>query len=178
VKRAPGHPRHDRRSGVELDADSQQAEIAGRGYYSLGHFSLNHQYHRGRGARELEIMPEDGARDVIRNVSGQFVCAGEIVLRTNLERISLHDVQVGGRWKLGAECCDEMWVQLHRDDAPGSLDQAGGKYAGPRPNLEHHVLGREVKRLDDRSQIPPVPKKILSERLSGSEFMPSQDGPG
>src|SRR5258708_3824745 len=56
---------HQARLAIELDADAQQAEVAGRGHQPLGHLLLDHHDEPRRATRRLQKVAQRRRSDVI-----------------------------------------------------------------------------------------------------------------
>jgi hypothetical protein len=64
-------------------------------------------------------------------------------------------------------------VDLDAVDVDGGNGQALGQHPLPRPDLEHHVPGRELRVADDRVEQVGVGEEVLPEADHGRRYQPN-----
>ena len=157
------------------DGQASVALAAGGGDDAFGDLALEHQHEPvvpGRPWFEREPADQQRSGDVVgqvRNHAREGVA--EERARIEVERIAGNDLEASGISPSNlAERRDRAVVALDRDHpARARCEQRTGEPARPRTDL-HDVDARErTRRAGDASSEVEVEKKILAERLLGSE---------
>ena len=160
---------------ADEDGQASVALAAGGGDDAFGDLALEHQHEPvvpGRPRFEREPADQQRSGDVVgqvRNHAREGVA--EERARIEVERIAGNDLEASGISPSNfAERRDRAVVALDRDHpARAGCEQRTGEPARPRTDL-HDVDAREgTRRAGDAGGEVEVEKKILAERLLGSE---------
>ena len=76
----------------------------------------------------------------------------------------MHDIDVCLSHELTLERGDEPAVDLDRHHASGHLSQGPGETPSARPDLEHDIIGPDIRLLDELGGNPLATEKVLTAR--------------
>ena len=179
---AGGHALQDARSGVELDAHSEERHLAGLGNDALRDFSLHEEDgQRGRSGA-LQDVAENGAGDVVGKIGDDLVARaarrvwarlegfGCIALQDlgwiEFENVGVYEGDVGLFGELLPKDWNEPPVELDGCDAAGACGQLMGQSAEAGADFEDIIGWREIGCVGDAGEVGGVDEEVLAEGLS------------
>ena len=182
-ERARRHSADDPRVGERFDEHGQVATLAWRTLVRRGRddaardLLLHEHDHERRPARVADEALEQRRRDLVRQVRDD---PGRTPLGLRVEvhgeRIGAHDAHVVSFAEGVAQHGDHPLVDLDRRDRPRTIGERRGENAGARPDLEHVVIRRQLRCVDDRREHTAVHEEVLPEALRGARAVAAQRG--
>ena len=125
----------------------------------------------------LKKPHDDGCRYVIRQVRHYLDGAAAVLCPDELLDVDLEDVLVDDREvrvvpkNVFFKDLHEIPVDLDRDDLACALTQMPRHRPDTGPDLEHAVVLRNARRIDDLLDDMTVDKEVLSELLAGHKVV-------
>ena len=82
-----------------------------------------------------------------------------------MQDVTMHDGHVRPVGKRVLEDGDELFVQFDGDDVASLRGQERGQRAQARSDLQHHIVGRELRRFHDAPKMGFGDEEVLAQAL-------------
>src|SRR6266545_854953 len=146
----------------------------GPGEEAVRDFALDHHAPELDAGQAVEALDHDRRGDVVGQIGNELPWSGAELREVERERVAEAELDVAAAAQLFLEPGLQCQVDLDRMDARDSLGEVRGQHAEPGTDLEHDVVGAQLRETPDYAQNVGIDQKMLAELFVGSD--PPQRG--